>query len=380
MESIHSKNILSIAEKVIKYAPIISYDYPEMETGVHVAKKELIDEIKKSIYKFLERYTQDPDYLISIRWFYTQKLIDFTHNDPIIPYSDNDNEGLRNELIKLNANSEDINDLKDIITDMIDTFDNTFNYPDNLQINNYQGNYIFQKRSCKFTLCQSAHEKLVKLHKSFNPESNDDIINKRIFNLLCRYESLAAPGYHASIPNKIFTLLRSELNINHELFASPFNCNLEMNSYTSAYPDTDKFFGSKGNFFNIYSKLFEKGGSFEANPPFLEEHIAVLSLIINRSLSSEVPLSFVVFYPSWEDSVGYQELLNSQYNVISQKVLHFERNDHYYIQSSQYWLKGYSRKSNSRSAIFILQNNLGKIKYQVTPDFINKLCDSFKNE
>ena len=376
----HPDNILNVAERVMKYAPLVSYDYPEMDTGINVAKKELIDNIKNKVYKFIERYSQEPDYLISIRWFYTQKLIDFTHTDPLIPYNDDDNEGLYNELIKLNALPKDIAELKTIITNMINNFDRTLNYADPLNINNYQNNFVYQKKNCKFTLSQSSHDKLYKLCKLYSDKVTDDVIETRIFNLLCRYESLAAPGYHASIPNKIFTLLHQELKVNHELFASPFNCNLELNSYTSAYPDTDKFFGSKGNFFNVYPKLFEKGGSFEANPPFLEEHMAALSLIIIRTLEMSVPLSFVVFYPLWDDSFGYQELYNSKYNILSDKVLHFERNEHYYIQSSQYWLKGYNRKSNSRSCIFILQNNMGKIKYPVTPEIIDKLSNNFKYE
>ncbi len=43
--------------------------------------------------------------------------------------------------------------------------------------------------------------------------------------------------------------------------------------------------------------------------------------------------------------------------------LNFENGEHEYLQSSQYWTRGVSRKSNSRSNIFILLIEAGRSKY-----------------
>lgn len=370
----HTRKILQIAEEVKTKAPLISYDYPEEDCYFHSQKKELIDQIKKKFYEYLGRYSQEPDYLISIRWFYTQKLIDFTHLDPLIPRNiKTPNVGLIAEMTKLHALNEDISAITKFIFDSINSFKPDLYIKPELIVRDFPDRYSFHLGNCKFNLVTETYTKLSKLY--IGPP---DRLNNHIFNLLCRYESLAAPGYHAAIPDELFNILRTNLSVNHELFASPFNCNMSVGSYTSAYPDTDKYFGSKGNFFNVYPKLFEKGGSFEANPPFLEEHVAALSLIIEDTLKTtlkSVPLSFVVVYPSWTDSIGYQILHQSKFNITT---LQYEYNEHYYVQSSQYWLKNKKRTANNRSSIFILQNEAGKIKYKVTPEVLEKINESFK--
>jgi len=202
-------------------------------------------------------------------------------------------------------------------------------------------------------------------------------MNLRIFNLLCRYEALVAPGYHAAIPEKVSNILKEELAVTHQLFASPFNCDPQI-GYTSAYPDTDKYFGSKGNFLKEYPQLFADGGSFEANPPFLEEHLALTSLIILETLKSDKPFSFVVVYPMWEDAIGYKLLYMSEFNALERRSLDFYSGSHKYDQSSQYWHKGTVRVSNSNSVVFILQNAAGKKKYPVTSHLIDGVNSNFK--
>jgi len=369
--SIHERNIIDIALNVAERSIDIIYNHPEEPTYVHVSKKLLVDNIKRYFVSYLKRYIENPDFLISIRWFYTQKLLDFNNIDPLLPYNNDDNEGLYYELEKINVPINEIKLLADNVHNMIINFDPKFK--DDIIKIAYENNlFTLRFDNIEFKLTQASYKKLKLLYIG-NP---DDMI-KHIFNLLCRYESLSSPGYHASIPDDMAKLLRDELQVSHQLFASPFNCD-HMISYTSAYPDTDKLFGSKGNFFQMYPQLFEHGGSFEANPPFLEEHMAALSIIIERSLDKAVPLSFFVVYPSWTDAYSYRLLLNSRYNILSNKVLNFEGGDHSYIQSSQYWIRGMNRKSNSRSSIFILQNELGKSKYKITELLLKKIIDTFR--
>jgi len=383
MNSDHQNNVLAIAKKVITQAPNYNYDFPEEPAYVHVNRKIYIDKIIKYFLDHMTRYVQNPDYLIIIRWFYTQKLLDFTHVDPLIPHNTDDNESLFYELEKIGVPFREIRSLQDYIFENIKRFNkNYFNRYFPITVWLTGDTYTFTRERVKFYLKVETYNKLKRLYLINGVNQEDDKFHERVFALWCRYESLAAPGYQAAIPQAMFDLLANELQVNHELYASPFNCN-ERNSYTSAYPDIDKFFGSQGNIYGEYPRLFEKGGSFEANPPFLEEHMAALSLIIQNSLEStgtrEVPLSFVVIYPAWEDAIGYSLLVKSKYNILVNKVLLFDRFAHYYTQSSQYWNKdGSDRKANSRSAIFILQNDAGRVKYQITEKFLDKLIESFK--
>jgi len=370
----HEKNILQLAKIIKDKTPTVTLEYEEESLTVAVNRKLYVKRIKDKFLDGLIRYVEEPDYLIIIRWFYTQKLIDFTGADPLIPYNTDDNEGLYYELEKINVPVNEIKKISDNLHDMIKRFDKNFmNKNSEIKMFLKDGSYLFVRDNLKFYLKHETYEKLKTL---YNGEPSK--LNERIFKLWCRYEALAAPGYHAAIPTSMFELIRRELKVNHELFASPFNCTLE--NYTSAYPDTDVYFGSKGNFFREYPKLLAKGGSFEANPPFLEEHMTALSLIIEESLDkyTAVPLSFVVIYPAWEDAISHSMLKNSKFNIVPQKVLTFEALNHHYVKSSQYWNNTeIIRQSQSRSSIFILQNDLGKKEYPVTNNFIEKLIKSF---
>ena len=375
----HESNIKTLVSDFLNKK--INYDYPEENLSNHLQKKELIENIKYTFIEYTKRYKEIPDSLIIIRWFYTQKLFDTTGIDALLPYNNDLNEGLRYEMDKYNTPIDEIIELSNILKNIISRYRPIVN--EDILLKSYfkDGNYFyFLKREPiihKFILDDSSYNKLKDLYV---PEDNKFEI--RLLALLCRYHSLSAPGYHAGIPLELFSLLRSKLKVNHEIFASPFNCNLELNSYSSAYPDTDKFFGSKGNFFGIYKELFKNGGSFEANPPFLEEHMTALTFIILTELKkNKNPLSFVVVYPSWTDAMSYTLLLESEYNVLLDKVLIFDKYKHHYTQSSQYWHKlGVDKNSGSGSSIFILQNSSGKQKYGVTNEIIVDIIDKFTNK
>lgn len=379
----HENNIISIANRIIDNVGKNKFDFPEEGSDFHISKKYLIDGIKKYFLSYLQRYVQNPDYLISIRWFYTQKLLDFNPIDPILPYNKDDNESLYYELEKINVPHREIEELSRDIFTMIKNYNpRHINVDIPVLLSEQNGTITVSYNKIRYDMTQEVYSNLKNLYtnnsKKYGNQNEVDVFNRRLFNLFCRYESLAAPGYHAAIPEKMCDLIRNNLFVTHQLFASPFNCNPKM-TYTSAYPDTDKFFGSLGNFFEKYEELFTSGGSFEANPPFLEEYLAVLSKIIEKALLNEKPLSFFVVYPGWDDAIGYRLLLESKWNVLGTKVINFERNRHTYMQTSQYLIKKIPPKpSNSRSSIFILQNEAGKNKYKVSAPLLNEIIKSFQ--
>jgi hypothetical protein len=208
--------------------------------------------------------------------------------------------------------------------------------------------------------------------------SNIKLFNIRLFNLLCRYNTLYSPGYQATLPSTVFSILNSHLKVEHEIFASPFNVTL--NKYTSAYNDTDYHFGSKGNFFEKYETLLKKGGSFEVNPPFIEEHMIMTSIIINYTLKTvKNGLSFIVIIPTWIDSLAYKLLYESEYNILENKEILLDRLNHYYINGGNYEMgKVFIKEANNNTSVFILQNEAGKKDYEISPDFITEFTKNFQ--
>jgi hypothetical protein len=126
-------------------------------------------------------------------------------------------------------------------------------------------------------------------------------------------------------------VLRSEFGVTHECFASPLN--QYMDSYNSAFPDTDRFFGSQGSFLDM--DVTE--GGFEGNPPFLEEVMAAQALhvvhLLDKAEYKNKSLCFVIIWPGWKDTPGYSSLIESKF---CRKLIEFDKYKHVYKQGFQH--------------------------------------------
>ena len=100
--------------------------------------------------------------------------------------------------------------------------------------------------------------------------------NQRLFCLLMRYETVGGPMYQCRFTPKTFDALQTPFKVTKECMAAPFNHNADI--YWSAFRDTDCYFESQGGFFTSFeSPLVTEGGSFMANPPFVEEILHLLT-------------------------------------------------------------------------------------------------------
>lgn len=374
----HDNNIFDAIINIKRTTSTIKESTPSLS----IQRKIMINHIEKIVSNLMKGHNIGIIRFIIIRWFYTQKLFDTVEDDPLLPFNRDKNVGLWNELSKDGVSIDKIICIENLLQQMIQSFKVYIIDINNKNINvsvKFEDDMVaLIHNNYKLFISKEMYKKLEKDYQSVANNYLDDIslFNMRLFNVVCRYQSLYAPGYHASIPKKVFDVLKKSLGVTHEIFSSPFNHSLD--SYTSAYPDTDRFFGSKGNFFQIYEELFKNGGSFEANPPFLEEHMTMLALIVISVLSNSVPLSFVVIVPAWTDTLLYHIFTTSKYNVILNKFLYLNRHEHYYRNGSHYFEKGDEmRKSNNKSLVFILQNDLGKNKFPVTEDIINNIKENF---
>ena len=216
-----------------------------------------------------------------------------------------------------------------------------------------------------------SYEKLKRLWKRHAQKGA--VLNDDVFCILQRYETLsgASPGNQMALPDHAFDVLRTQLGVSHECFASPLNCRLP--SFCSMFPDTDTCFGSKGSFFDF----IPKEGSYEANPPFLETILAdTVRHIINLLTASTAPLSFVLVAPGWDDSEFYASATSSPFLT---GRLSLQSHNHFYKNGMQHRLprRNRYRKSEFPSFVFFLQNDAGASRWPVTSTKLNLLRKAF---
>lgn len=221
---------------------------------------------------------------------------------------------------------------------------------------------------------------LVSLRKLYRAHTPADIeetdFARRVFCLLRRYDAVGGPTYQCSVTREVFGVLRDEFGVTKECFASPLNRNAEV--FWSAFPDTDRFFGSNGSFFDaLTTPLVAEGGGFYANPPFVDEYIERLCVCVRAILAWPVAVTFAIVLPVWEDCAGYTWFANSPFTKVHLVLLpgqHMYRDGRQHIGSVK---AGTRHAVNFSSACFILQNELGMQQMPVDEGKRRRLRESF---
>lgn len=182
-----------------------------------------------------------------------------------------------------------------------------------------------------------------------------------------------------AFPDHGFAWLRQEMGVTCECFASPLNC--YNSSFFSIARDVDRFFGSRGNFFCFRGTSVPisplplngvpiTGGSFEANPPFVESIMAEMAKNIELVLASNnAPFSFVIIIPGWDDDgcECYQILNNSIYARPHRGYkLVLDKKQHNYRPGMQHRAQLVEQPSNVNTFVFFLQNDAGAVKWPVS--------------
>ncbi|EPT27207.1 phosphorylated CTD-interacting factor 1 [Toxoplasma gondii TgCatPRC2] len=207
-----------------------------------------------------------------------------------------------------------------------------------------------------------------------------------VFALLCRYHSICGcqnqgKGLQYAVPPNVLDVLRDDLKVNCELFASPFNVHFD--NYCSIFPDVDVMFGSRGSFFDPSFQLLE--GSFEANPPFDE---VLMARMVQRLLSwlkkseerqrESLPLSFCLSLPDWSNGPSeFMYLLKkSEYLRYSEVI---PEGKHVYLNGFQHFCHTCDLEVPAVCGTFfaVLQNEAGTKAWPVTDTFINRLKEAW---
>lgn len=224
-------------------------------------------------------------------------------------------------------------------------------------------------------LITSAH--LSELRQLYATHAQDDVggqhFNRRVFCLLERYHTLGGPTYQCSVTQQSFDVLRKEFGVTKECFASPFNRNTRL--YWSAFEDTDRFFGSHGSFYTaLNSALVQEGGSFYANPPFVEEHMQLLQEQVALILELPVAVTFAVILPTWTDNASHEWMRKSPYTKLHVVL---QPNRHKYVDGNQHTNGRRTSVARFSSSCFILQNSLGSAQFPVDAAKNRRLTASF---
>jgi phosphorylated CTD-interacting factor 1 len=197
---------------------------------------------------------------------------------------------------------------------------------------------------------------------------------RRLLCLLLRYHTIGGIGYQMAIPEKAFDVLKSEFAVSHECFASPFNRYLP--SFTSGFPDVDRFFGSKGSFFDFYPQE----GSFEANPPFLEEIMAAMALhlcsLLERAQQTGKALAFVVIMSGWNDTPAYVTMRESRFCRLD-KV--FRKKGHLYKVGNQHVNRYQYMPAGADSFVLFLQSDEAFRRWEPTERRVRLFEESFRS-
>lgn len=155
--------------------------------------------------------------------------------------------------------------------------------------------------------------KLLIFGKNYNLINNyygniDDLLDKYIYCLIYRYSYMESGNQQLAINENIKKLFKS-YGVDFELFGSAINT--ISNNYCSLFFDIEKFFGSKGNFFNIKIKK----GIYWCNPPYDDTIMTNTANKLINLLENSEDLGFLITIPIW-DIYTQNKIKNDSNNVI----------------------------------------------------------------
>lgn len=178
----------------------------------------------------------------------------------------------------------------------------------------------------------------------------------------------------ASVPPRVFAILRNLFGVSHECFASPLDHVCP--SYNSIFPDTDQYFGSTGSFFDF----FPTEGSFQCNPPNESTTIAlmldhIMELLQHSTQTDKKPLSFIVFLSN--DDGALDGLMSSRFFRYV-KFLAKEGMMHNFVLGCQHKRTNYPISSSNEApedpyCVVWLQNEYGYNLWTPTDEKVSTL-------
>ena len=219
-------------------------------------------------------------------------------------------------------------------------------------------------------------DRLVKRHKAKGLEP--ELAKARIFSMALRYETLAdhKVGTPLALPPTAFDAARSQFGVRHECFTTPWSNGTA--AFCSFFPDTDGFFGSRGNFFDFGPP---EGSFLVQPPPDLHSMQDACRHAVALLGAAEAPMSFCLVVPA-ELLVPITDLVEPEHAAFVRQCTVLPRGRHCFIAGVQHRQMGKSEEAGRAvvdkgdSHLYWLQNDAGADKYRVTKQAAAVLIDS----
>lgn len=193
------------------------------------------------------------------------------------------------------------------------------------------------------------YNKIHKIHK-INTKKEKYLF---LFYIIVGFDTGQFWGLHPNIYNFINNNYKNSI----ECFASPFNNNIE-NYYSLLYP-IDKYYGSKGDFFENFLKI--NYNVYVINPPFIDTIILKVFDMIEEKLKYN-HIQIFLYIPQWDDIfLPWYNKISNKYNTVLCKLNKNDSIVYDYIAAKP--LKA------TFGTYFIYINNL-----------VNKFCDLMNNK
>jgi ankyrin repeat protein len=255
----------------------------------------------------------------------------------------------------------------------------------------HEGGIVFGQTA--LIILRNALDDLCRIYHITNGQEGNVRICGRLYNMIQRYETVAPllsiDNMPTTLTEKTMLCLHRCFGVTHECFATPLTRRLS--SYCSYFPDTDKYFGSSGSFYDF----FPSSGSFVCHLPSVDKYNLVIMYthIANIMQSSKNALSFVVCVrhnptfdcnrdiPGLGPYVQHAELLlhnqhmfeigrrHKTYRHPSSRSATLDANDH--PIGVQLWTSDYD------TVIYWIQNALGAQNWPITKESVLQVRDSF---
>lgn len=181
-----------------------------------------------------------------------------------------------------------------------------------------------------------------------------------IIRAVLRYASMSLGSQQWNIPFGVYKVLVEKYRADVEAFASPFNSQIirfPRGGFCSLFPDTDKVFGSVGNFFD-YNLA---GHVAVVNPPYILDMLTAATdkciADISGAENSNRGTRFFITVPDWTDADYYSKLSGSKY---LETAIHLKSGEYYYEDSNNLDVRIPARFNTT---LFILSWGLPAEKY-----------------
>lgn len=286
---------------------------------------DCVETFNQDIFNFKKSYVRTLTNLLSI-WFFSLYSNYNFKNDSFFP-SNYKNTKIIEQIINDYASKhfENVNQkIKKIVTNLTNNYKNLL-----INLNNYKNSNYFFKNSKNFVIKKEL-KKINYEYYSFTINVNFQIKDNKLKNLLnnifipkdvydrCklkytglkkyldtnlwiilfRYQLLGSNNHQLAVLPRIINKMKLDFNLSFECFASSIN-SISKN-YCSIYYDIEKYFGSKGNFFN----LKPKSGTYSFNPPYQSDIITnginKLFLFLEEAYKNKKKLNFIITIPIWD--------------------------------------------------------------------------------